>query len=305
MTVYTQVRPKTMAISSRLKKSVNRILNPLGYEIITTRQQRSEVARLQEAKSQGHWDEPRYAAGLSINDTAMLNLLERVGDAFRNDYDKLPRYREESSSEHSFHLNNSWFESVDAEVLYGMIRLHKPARIIEVGSGNSTKLMWKAISDGGLETHVTSIDPQPRIPIVHQSHEHIAARVETLAVTQIADQLNTGDILFIDSSHVVSSAGDIPYLFLEVLAHLKLGVLVHIHDIFIPFDYPELFIIDRQWKWTEQYLVHAFLAHNTAYEILWLARYMWEYHRPAVELRIPSSSSLQITPSSLWIKRTS
>ena len=99
-----------------------------------------------------------------------------------------------------------------------------------------------------------------------------------LKLSKILDLLSAGDILFIDSSHTVTTGGDVPYLFLEILPRLNPGVLIHIHDIFLPFDYPEQWVLE-DWGWTEQYLVHAFLSYNQTFEILWPASYVWEHHR--------------------------
>jgi len=130
----------------------------------------------------------------------------------------------------------------------------------------------------------------------------LKARVEDIEVEEILRLLSPGDILFIDSSHTIQTGGDVPYLFLEVLPRLQAGVLVHIHDIFFPFDYPSDWVMDG-WGWNEQYLVHAFLAGNKAFEILWPARYLWERQRAAIVELIPSAAALNRQPSSLWLRK--
>jgi hypothetical protein len=117
----------------------------------------------------------------------------------------------------------------------------------------------------------------------------------------IFDSLEEGDLLFIDSSHQIVTGGDVPYLFLEVLPRLKKGVLVHIHDVFLPFDYPEEPVLSG-WGWGEQYLVHAFLAFNEVFQILWPARYVWGYRQDEVLDVIPADVNV-FPPSSLWLER--
>jgi hypothetical protein len=191
---------------------------------------------------------------------------------------------------------------VDAEVLYAVLRHHRPRRIIEVGSGNSTRLMRQAIKDGGLHTHLTCIDPHPRVEMRQCADEFISAPLEDTEAATALNSLAEADILFIDSSHTVMTGGDVNFLFLEALPRLKPGVLVHIHDIFLPFDYPERWVVEERWGWNEQYLVHAFLAFNNIFEITWASRYMWEYHKEAVLNSMPSCPH-DAMPSSLWLTR--
>jgi hypothetical protein len=144
---------------------------------------------------------------------------------------------------------------------------------LEVGSGNSTKIVRQTIRDLGLSTQVWSVDPEPRAEIDHLADRVIRARVETLDPEMFAE-LGDGDILFIDSSHRVSVGNDVAYLFLTVLPALRRGVLVHVHDIFLPFDYPAEWVIDARWDWNEQYLVQAILGFSDAFEVLWAGHHL-------------------------------
>jgi hypothetical protein len=288
----------TLAFSTKIKNGLNALLNPLGLEIGTTLKRRMELGRLKKLHSRGHWETPQYPFdfGLAIDETKCLEFLLRTCEPYKLAYAKFPWA---SNGHGSFHLNNGWFDSVDAELLYSVIRSTRPQQIFEVGSGFSTRLMRSAIEDGNLETRITSIDPEPRVEINSYADECIREPVEDIKAARIADCLRGGDILFIDSSHTVKTGGDVPYLFLDILPRLKPGVLIHIHDIFLPFDYPEQWVLD--WGWNEQYLVHAFLAYNQTFEILWPARYMWEHHRSEIERLIPITQTC--TPSSLWLKK--
>lgn len=152
-------------------------------------------------------------------------------------------------------IHNGFFPSPDAELYAAMVLRQGPARLIEVGSGYSTLVARKAVAHAGLSTRITVIDPQPRRSVEEAADEVRLCRVEDSGLS--AADLSPGDLLFIDSSHVCRSGGDLPYLFCRVLPDLPPGVLVHVHDIFLPYDYPQSYV---GRIYTEQYLLHALLA---------------------------------------------
>ena len=156
--------------------------------------------------------------------------------------------------------NNDFLPGLDIVALYGLISKHKPAKYIEIGSGNSTKVARKAITDSKLSTEITSIDPFPRANIDHLANKVIRQPFENLDNIQfIIDELNENDILFIDNSHRSFSNSDVTICFLELLPYLKKGVIVHIHDIYLPYDYPQ-FMCDRFYN--EQYVLAPFIIAN-------------------------------------------
>ncbi len=116
-------------------------------------------------------------------------------------------------------------------------------------------------------------------------------------------QLHENDILFIDSSHVVKSGGDVNFLYLQILPNLNPGVVVHIHDIALPYEYFKRFIIDNNWFFTEQYLLQAFLIGNRDFEILWGSKFMSKKHTTDVGRVFRSSNGGKYTGSSFWIRR--
>jgi hypothetical protein len=281
-----------------IKAALNAVLRPAGLEISSLITRRIEDARLQKLSNREHWAEPRYLHGLALNDELILQFLSETCGPYEADYEK---FEVSANGDSNYFLKNGWFESVDAEILYGVIRRFQPVNILEVGGGFSTRVMRRAINEGKLLTKITSIDPNPNSSVLPYADEYIKSLVEDVDISRIVNLLKAGDILFIDSSHLVKTGGDVPYLFLEVLPRLQASVFIHVHDIFFPFDYPEEFVF-QGWSWNEQYLVQAFLAYNQTFEIIWPARYMWEYYRAQIERLIPARQ-FPVRPSSLWLKK--
>jgi Methyltransferase domain len=154
--------------------------------------------------------------------------------------------------------NNGFLPGLDIMVLYTLIGMKNPAQYIEIGSGNSTKVVAKAVDDFRLPTRITSIDPFPRAEIDEIAHKIIREPFENIDFSFIFD-LKPNDILFIDNSHRVLPNSDAMVFFMEVLPKLPVGVIVHIHDIYLPHDYPQ-FMCDRFYS--EQYLLAAFIMAN-------------------------------------------
>ncbi len=161
------------------------------------------------------------------------------------------------SDENQPSWNNGYLPGLDIVALYGMIAEKRPARYIEIGSGNSTKVARKAVREQQLRTEIISIDPYPRANIDHLADRVIRKPLEEMEDLQaITESLTENDILFIDNSHRVFPNSDATVCFLELLPMLKSGVTVHFHDIYLPYDYPQ-FMCDRFYS--EQYMLAAFL----------------------------------------------
>ncbi len=154
--------------------------------------------------------------------------------------------------------NNGFLPGLDIVMLYTMVARNHPATYIEVGSGNSTKVAFKAKRDHQLSTRILSIDPAPRAGIDALSDEVIRQPFETVDLSLFSG-LKEGDIVFIDNSHRLFPNSDATVFFLEVLPQLPDGVIVHIHDVYLPYDYPQE-MCDRYYS--EQYGLAAFLLAN-------------------------------------------
>jgi hypothetical protein len=165
----------------------------------------------------------------------------------------IPRHAAEDSPEPRW--DNPWFTGLDAIALVGMLKRHDPRLLIEVGSGNSTRFARHAVTTFGLRTRIVSIDPEPRAGIDALCDEVIRAPAESVDPALFA-RLKPGDIVFIDSSHRSLPNSDVTALFLEVLPDLAPGVIVHVHDVYLPDDYPPA---AEGLMYNEQYLLAALL----------------------------------------------
>lgn len=154
--------------------------------------------------------------------------------------------------------NNGFLPGLDIAALYALLAVKKPRRYIEIGSGNSTKVAFKAKNDHGLAMEIVSIDPHPRSEIDELADRIVRKPFENTDLN-IAEELESGDVLFIDNSHRILPNSDCLVFFLEILPRLKKGVIVHIHDIYLPYDYPQ-FMCDRAYS--EQYGLAFFLLAN-------------------------------------------
>lgn len=160
------------------------------------------------------------------------------------------------------HWQNPYYGPQDARIAYGVVRALRPGHILEIGCGESTKFFRKAIRDGGLGTRLVSIDPCPRRQIDQIVDEVHRQRLQDVPL-ELFETLAPGDVLFFDGSHLAFHGSDVPYFFLRVLPRLGPGVLVQIHDIYLPEEYPEA----CDWfYYNEQYVLGAFLLGHAEWE---------------------------------------
>jgi hypothetical protein len=195
-------------------------------------------------------------------------------------------------------LGQSWFPSLDAAVAYALVRERKPQRIVEVGSGHSTRILARAECGVG---EIVAIDPMPRTDIVGLPGVRVVPSTLQAAPAEVFDGLKAGDVLFIDSSHILMPGSDVDILLNRVLPRLPAGVLVHIHDIFLPFDYPAI------WGWrnyNEQQGVVPLLAagaYRPLFSSVWATRRMAERLAASVVARLPQPTDAM--PTSLWLEK--
>jgi hypothetical protein len=248
------------------------------------------------------WDRPSELVGIDMNDSVQLDLLRRQFSKFGHECEQLPTEPTEKPTR--FYLNNGLFGGLDALVAYCMVRHFQPRSIVEIGSGFSSLILGEALTKNN-KPNLVCIDPSPQDFLRHNFpglDSLIEKRVQEVDF-DFFSQLNSNDILFIDSSHAVKIGGDVNYLFLEVLPRLKPGVIVHIHDIFLPFEYRRDWVMEQFRFWTEQYLLQGFLTFNSEFEVLVANSYLNHYHREELKATFPTLPSWR--GGSFWIRRRS
>jgi len=205
-----------------------------------------------------------------------------------------------------YHGANEFFSRLDAWALQAMLRWLRPARFIEVGSGWSSLVAAQVNRehlDGAMD--LTCIEPYPAdylLPGVPGLSRLVDAPVQDVALETFLE-LGDGDVLFIDSSHVMKTGSDVQYLYHEVLPRLQAGVVVHVHDIFLPWDYPVDWVLAGR-GWNEQYVLQSFLAFNDAFEILLGIGWMAHHHPDALAEAIPGyPATTRDGGGSFWMRR--
>ena len=241
------------------------------------------------------WSQPSELVGIDMNDSMQLDLLRNHFSKFRGEYETIPAEPPPGQL---------WpFHGTDVLVAYCMVRHFQPRRIIEVGSGFSSLVLGQAAAKNK-NSALICIDPFPNELIRKSNSVPALSLIETKVQDvdmEFFSQLESGDILFIDSSHTVKIGGDVNYLFLEILPRLKAGVIVHVHDIFFPFEYRRDWMLEEFRFWTEQYLLQAFLIFNPEFEVLVANSYLNHYHPRDLKAAFPNLR--RWIGGSFWMRR--
>jgi hypothetical protein len=206
-----------------------------------------------------------------------------------------------------YYFDNPAYSWGDGSVLHAMLRFHRPKRLIEIGSGWSSACTLDTV-DRYLEgaCDLTFVDPHPQLLRDILGDATGRVRVLEIPLQQIPpavfDALEAGDILFVDSTHVLRTGSDVCFALFEVLPRLARGVLVHIHDMFWPFEYPRRWVIEENRSWNELYAVRAFLSYNDAWRIMLFNDYLAKLERGMIEATYPPF--MQDTGGALWLQRS-
>lgn len=205
--------------------------------------------------------------GIVLDDDLMLSLLKKIQSTKNEYYDR----------------GSSYESNGEGNILYGLIREFKPEMIIEVGGGYSTAVSMDALRKNtqeiGQRSKILTIEPYPTsfLERLVAKEENmvtlIRKKVEKVGIETFM-QLKAGEILFIDSSHVVKCGNDVHFLYLHLLPKINVGTIIHIHDILFPCDYPKKWLMEKKYFWNEQYLLHIFLCFNDSYKILFASNYL-------------------------------
>jgi len=198
-----------------------------------------------------------------------------------------------------YDCDNPFFGLADAAVCWTMVRHYRPPVVVEVGSGWSTRVLRQALdaSGGG---RLIAIDPQPRTDVAAAADEHRACAVQEVPAAWFAT-LPPASLLFIDSSHRAGTGSDVNHLFLEVLPRLAPRTLVHIHDIYLPRDYPSSWNLARGFLYSEQYLLQALLCLSHGFDVLWPGAWAAQRHRAQLEALFGARALTR--HCSFWLQR--
>jgi len=241
-----------------------------------------------------------------LDDTLFATQSECMGLNWNNDvqawhlYEVFPKF----ALEIVFKKNNA-LSLVDAAVLHSMIRYYKPKKMIEIGSGASTRIAANACLMNERECapcELIAVEPYPGKDLESGFDgltKLVKQKVQSVSVKEFEDC----DMLFIDSSHVVKIGGDVNYEQLEILPRVKQGCLIHFHDILLPGEYWKDWVKDKHYFWSEQYLLWAFLLFNNEFEVIWASRYMHLKDSSSIMAVFPYFMPGQHRITSFWIRR--
>lgn len=284
----------------------------LGYNISKKTDYYSPLPTLSNIqKNKARWDKPSPMNGISYDVSKYKLSLQQLVSKYGEEFNALASY--EDNKLLGF---GPGYTELDAYVLYMMIRAIKPKRYFEVGSGLSTyysNLAAKKNATEGNPIKIKCIEPFPFEQLSSIEHiEIIQDEVQNVKKTFFSE-LESNDVLFIDSSHVIKIDGDVPFLFLEILPLLNKGIIVHIHDIPFPFNTPypaKQWVTDSPYAWpmywNEAMLLQAFLMYNETYEIIQSTPLIRYYDEPFLKNNIPFYKSIEEEPntfSSIWLKK--
>ena len=242
----------------------------------------------------------RFLAPLFAAARPAFRALVADAERFRDGLGRIRAQDPGLAGERPARFEQVWFPRLDGLAAYTTVRAHRPARILEIGCGHSTRFMAQAIVDGGLATAFTCVDPRPRAPIAGLPLTH-AVRAFGDAEVELVARFAANDILFVDSSHVGAPGGEVERVVLDVLPQLPPGALVHFHDIFLPDAYPAAW---EPRRYTEQTVVGALLQ-GGGYDILWASRYVatrTDLLDQTFIAELPLASDA--LEASLWLRKT-
>ena len=241
----------------------------------------------------------RYLPGIDLNIKDQLELLDKLN--FSQELKIL-----DLNNNSKFNINNDFFSKGDAEIYYQIIRHAKPNKIVEIGSGQSTLIALEAIKKNEEEnnktTQLTCVEPYENFWLEDLNIAIIRKKIEDINFDDDKINLDSGDILFIDSSHIIRPQGDVLKLYLEILPKLKSGVIIHIHDIFTPKNYLNYWIKENVFFWNEQYLLEALLTNTNKYKVICSLNYLKHNHYKKLKNSCPYLD-IEAEPGSFYIEK--
>ncbi|MBM3095520.1 class I SAM-dependent methyltransferase [Ensifer sp. T173] len=245
---------------------------------------------------------PKSLPDVAIDDAAMTKLWTDVLAPIAN----TATFSDEPGKVHRYHYKNPSYCVGDGTVLRAMLLSIKPKRMVEVGCGWSSACTMDTIEEGELTTQITFVEPFPKLlRDVLRENDIARARIIEAGVQdapmEIFTELEAGDILFIDSTHVVKTGSDVAYELAEILPRLNPGVIIHFHDIFYPFEYGYKWIMEDNRSWNEIYSIRSFLAFNSCFHIMFFNDYMAQLHGDHMLKTFPPF--IRNSGGALWLRR--
>lgn len=246
---------------------------------------------------------PRHLPGIDFRIQAQLEALKTL--SYAKEFEEFLRAQKEIPGDISFRLENQSFGPGDADFLFQIIRWQKPGKVIEIGSGSSTKVAKHALelnsNEGSNAAEHICVEPyeQPWLDRL-ENITVVRSKIEDYDLDW-GTELRAGDLLFIDSSHMIRPQGDVLHEYLSILPQLATGVLVHVHDIFSPRDYLKRWLEDDVKFWNEQYLLEAILSNSARYEIVAALNLLKHEHFEDLKLVCPTLTDID-EPGSLYFR---
>lgn len=291
----TEPDPQLPSAGSTRAEAVNRF--PLGHYYSPM----YDTQELQARREQLWPPKARDTVGVDWREDAQLELCRTVFAVQQ----ELPFVDQPSDDPTEYYALNDQYPPDDAWVLAGVLEHFRPARMIEVGCGFSTLVSARVNREKlGMGMRLECIEPYPRQFLVDGVPGVSELRIEKIQDTplELFEELSAGDVLFVDTAHTVKTGGDVVWIFDEIIPRLAPGVLVHVHDVFLPGEYPQQWVMEG-WGWNETYLVRAFLAFNEAFDVVWGQQFMLQRHLEEVFLAFPGLRRYGPSGAALWIRR--
>lgn len=269
----------------------------------------SPIPDLKDLAERRVWDRKSSLPGIDFQPSAQVKRLTLFGEMYGRECNWSPGLTSDPSD---FFTENNSFSFGCAASTHVIIRHFKPKLVLEIGSGMSSRVIRQALAQnaqsGDSGRHLV-IDPYPSEFIESRfATDIVKTRVELLP-QDFFERLQANDILFIDSGHSVRIGGDVNYLYLEILPRLAPGVMIHVHDINLPYEYPRVYAVNESFRqfWTEQYLLQSFLSFNSEFEILLAMAFLYTDHYDVFCRAFPAYDQTvhRLTPSSFWLRRKS
>ena len=285
---------KSLWYQPRLQDSLRYHVQPYRFESVIPTRFDVDRARLKQR---------RNLPGIQLNERSALEFLAKLKPYAR----EITSFPLEKKTGASFWLNNYGYGDFDAVTLYCIVRHLKPKRIIEAGCGFSSCVTSLACRKNQEEGHLTEclfIEPYPSeyLKEFNLYGELLVKKIEEVPLSRF-EQLEAGDILFIDTTHIIKAQSDCCYELLEIIPALRPGVLIHVHDIYTPYDYPEELLLDQLRSFNEQYGLECLLSNSSDLEVVLPLYLMWKDHRNLLDELMPQATIRP--PAAFWVQKKS